>query len=227
MNLNSASLHYYIMKHFVEFSTAPQIEKLSTVFGVARQDVIDALKMLQDDHGVVLHPVSSEVWVMHPFSAAPTNFWIQSGQHGWWGNCAWCSLGAAALLDRDLTITTTLGSESKQVNIEIKDGNINNDNLYIHFPIPMEKAWDNVIYTCSTMLMFESKSDIEQWCARHGLVQGDVQPISHIWEFSKVWYGNHLNPDWVKWSVAQAAEIFERFNLAGPIWHLPVGPQRF
>ncbi|KKE82517.1 hypothetical protein N481_16720 [Pseudoalteromonas luteoviolacea S4047-1] len=148
------------MKHFIEYAKAPSVSKLSDIFGIQVASVVEALKALQEYHGVVLQPVSHEVWVAHPFSAAPTNFWIQSGDMGWWGNCAWCALGAAALLARDLTITTTLGSESKQIVIEIINGKIQNKHLFVHFPIPMEKAWDNVVYTCSTMLMFESESDI-------------------------------------------------------------------
>ncbi|MDK1286787.1 alkylmercury lyase family protein [Pseudoalteromonas umbrosa] len=227
MALTQSRLHYEIMKHFVEHAKAPSIDELCVISEKSRACIVVALKELQQDHGVVLHPVSNEVWVMHPFSSAPTNFWIQSGDMGWWGNCAWCALGAAALLDRDLTITTTLGSESKQVVVEIINGSIANKHLYVHFPIPMEKAWDNVIYTCSTMLMFESESDIDVWCERHNMCKGDVQPIEHIWEFSKVWYGHHLSPDWVKWTVQEAAEIFERFGLTHSIWKLPVEKGRF
>ena len=91
----------------------------------------------------------------------------------------------------------------------------------------MVKAWDNVTYTCSTMLMFESESDIENWCDRHGMDKGDVQPISKIWEFSKIWYGNHLNAEWVKWTVDEAREIFERFGLTNPVWDMPSSEGRF
>ncbi|UTW45432.1 alkylmercury lyase family protein [bacterium SCSIO 12696] len=215
------------MKHIVDEGKAPEIATMAIDFGVSTGDMVQALKALQDYHGVVLHPVSSEVWVMHPFSTAPTNFWIKSDTESWWGNCAWCSLGAAALLDRDLTITTTLGSESKQVVIEVKGGQITQQNLFIHFPVPMIKAWENVAYTCSTMLMFESESDIDDWCERHGIAKGDVQPINKIWEFSKVWYGSHLNPDWVKWSVDEAKEIFAQFKLDHSIWNMPSDAGRF
>lgn len=227
MNLSNSSLHFHIISHIVDKGRAPVITELSEMFAVSRNEMVKALKELQDYHGVVLHPVSSEIWVMHPFSTAPTNFWIESKNGGWWGNCAWCSLGAAALLDRDLTITTTLGGESRQVVIEIKNGHINNENIFIHFPIPMLQAWENVTYTCSTMLMFESEADIDSWCERHGMEKGDVQAINNVWEFSKVWYGNHLNPDWVKWSVNEAKEIFQRFNLVNPIWNMPSSDGRF
>ena len=227
MMLNHSSLHYFVMQHMVDKGFAPKIAALCDHFAVARSDMVTALKSLQEYHGVVLHPQSSEVWVMHPFANAPTSFYIESGSQSWWGNCAWCSLGAAAILDRDLTITTTLGSESQQAVIEINNGQLNREDLYIHFPIPMQSAWDNVIYTCSTMLMFRSEADIDDWCTRHDMNKGDVQPIANIWEFAKVWYGQHLDPNWQKWSVSEAQEIFTRFQLINPIWELPSVDDRF
>ncbi|WP_268832586.1 alkylmercury lyase family protein [Pseudoalteromonas sp. SMS1] len=225
--LNNSTLHFYIMNNLVETGRAPKVSQIAKAFEQSPSDVIAALKTLQEIHGVVLHPHSNEVWVMHPFSTAPTNFYIQSSGKSWWGNCAWCSLGAAFLLDRDLTITTNIGAEAKQIVIEIKNGQLQQNNLYVHFPIPMQAAWDNVIYTCSTMLLFESQAQIDDWCHRHDLNKGDVQPIEHVWEFAKVWYGNHLNPAWEKWSISQARAMFEKFNLTHQIWALPADNKRF
>lgn len=228
MPLNNSTLHHFIMRHIVELSYAPKIDDIAQHFDASTSDVIEALHTLEDYHGVVLHPKSSEVWVMHPFSTAPTNFWIESKDgKSWWGNCAWCSLGAAALLDRDLTITTTLGAEAKQVTVEVVDGHIKNQNLFIHFPIPMVNAWDNVTYTCSKMLMFESEAEVDRWCKKYNMNKGDVQPINKIWEFSKVWYGSHLNPNWVKWSIEEAKEIFKRFELQHSVWKMPSQAGRF
>lgn len=227
IGITHAQLHYHVLSHIVEHGYAPKISSMTKTFAASEAEVITALKALQEYHGVVLHPHSSEVWVMHPFATAPTNFFIQAGSDSWWGNCAWCSLGAAALLDRDLVITTTLGAEAKQVGIEIINGEIQNKNLYVHFPIPMMQAWDNVTYTCSTMLLFESDVEIDDWCMRHDINKGDVQPIDTIWQFSKVWYGNHLNPEWQKWDLEQAKDIFSQFGLTHSVWNLPDGKERF
>jgi hypothetical protein len=91
----------------------------------------------------------------------------------------------------------------------------------------MSSAWDNVIYTCSTMLLFESEQHIDWWSNRHRIAKGDVQPITRIWEFSKDWYGNHLNPEWKKWTAEEAQRMFDRFELRGPIWKIPVSDSRF
>ena len=227
MKISNSSLHYFIMQHIIDVGYAPKISDISNHYAVSSKTVVTVLNELQNNHVVVLHPKTSEVWVIHPFSNAPTNFWIESNRGSWWGNCAWCSLGAAALINENLTITTTLGAEAKQVVIGVKDGIVQNNNLYIHFPVPMVEAWNNVIFTCSTMLFYESESEIDLWCERHGMNKGDVQPIRKIWDFSKVWYGNHLHPDWVKWTVDEAKQIFKRFGLVSDIWAMPDGASRF
>jgi len=91
----------------------------------------------------------------------------------------------------------------------------------------MTKAWDNVIYTCSTMLLFDSVRDVERWCDQHRIARGDVQPLSNVWNFAKVWYGNHLNPGWEKWTNEQALDIFKQFSLTHEVWQIPSTQTRF
>jgi len=220
-------LHHTIMRHFIERGHAPSIDDLSELLGQPRDAVVAGLRVLEEYHGVVLHPVSAEVWAIHPFSSAPTNFWVESARGAWWGNCAWCSLGIVALLGEDATITTVLGGESEQVIIRIEDGVVTNDRLLVHFPIPMRQAWDNVQYTCSNMLVFATEADIDRWCARHRMPKGDVQPLPNVWAFARVWYGRHLDVNWVKWTAAEAQAIFEGFGLVGPTWEIPTSSSRF
>lgn len=227
MLLNHSTLHCHIMQSFVDTGTAPTIDEMASAFQVSTNELTAALENLQDYHGVVLQPKSKEVWVMHPFSAAPTNFFIKADHCCWWGNCAWCSMGAAALLKCDLSITTTAGAEAKQLIVRVKNAQLEQNSLLVHFPIPMQQAWDNVTYTCSNMLLFESEQDILNWCQRHRIPVGDIQPLQKIWQFSQVWYGNHLRQDWHKWTVDEARALFQQFGLQGPIWDLPVQQGRF
>ena len=225
--ISNAKLHYTILKRIIKDGFAPDVEVLSTLLNEEKVNVIKGLYDLQDYHGVVLHPNEPKIWVMHPFSLAPTNFYIRSNRGEWWGNCAWCSLGAAALLNEDVKITTNVGGETKQIEITIIDGQIIEKNYYIHFPIPMKKAWDNVIYTCSNMLIFENELQIDEWSIKHNIPKGDVQPVEKIWDFSKKWYGNHLNPEWKKWTMDEAKQIFQEFLLNHEIWKLEETGERF
>lgn len=225
--ITKSKLHFVLIKEIIENGFAPDPNYLAEYFKTDLDTVEKVLYDLQDYHGVVLHPHMPKVWVVHPFSLAPTNFYIKSDKGQWWGNCAWCSLGVAGLLKTDLTISTTIGAEGKPIIINIVNGMIKEQNLYIHFPIPMENAWDNVIYTCSTILIFENEIQINEWTEKHKIPKGDIQPIEKIWKFSKKWYGNHLNPNWTKWTIADAKKIFAEFELNHPIWQLTNSKERF
>ena len=152
--VSNSPLHYQILKHVIDFGFAPDVKTLAVLLNTNDKEIEDGLYQLQEYHGVVLHPHQPKIWVIHPFALTATNFIIKSSRGEWWGNCAWCSLGVAALLKEDLTITTSFGAHGEQVVIHITNGEIQEKDLYIHFPIPMKEAWDNVIYTCSNMLVF-------------------------------------------------------------------------
>ena len=226
-NIPHGLLHHTILKFIIEHGYAPDIQALAMTLETLEQEVVTALYALQDYHGVVLHPNSAKVWVVHPFALAPTNFVVRAADKEWWGNCAWCSLGVAALVEQDVSITTTLGADRQYVELNVQDGKLQEQDYCIHFPVPMMNVWDNVIYTCSTQLLFADEADVDRWCLQHNIPKGDVQPLQTVWEFSKVWYGNHLNPDWEKWTNRQAIEIFQRFGFTHPVWRIPNSDTRF
>lgn len=225
--ITNSNLHYRILKHIIDHGFAPSVDSLAEIFQTNSEDVIKALHELQEYHGVVLHPHQPNIWVIHPFSLAPTNFYVTSKKGEWWGNCAWCSLGIAALLQEDVKIRTIIGAETKQIEINIIDGDIQEKNYFVHFPIPMKNAWDNVIYTCSNMLLFEDEEQINVWSKKHNIPKGDFQTIETIWNFSKKWYGNHLDPEWKKWTIDEAKLLFTEFGLISYIWKLGDSNERF
>jgi Alkylmercury lyase len=225
--ITHAALHHAIARHFVDHGHAPTVAQLCVQFGCSAPEMTAGLQALEAYHGVVLHPGSAEIWAMHPFSNAPTSFWVESARGAWWGNCAWCSLGIAAVLGEDVTITSRFGGEREPVVITVRNGVVEPSTHVVHFPVPMTQAWDNVMYTCSVMLLFPSGAAVDEWCIRHAVPRGDVQPIARVWELARVWYAHHLSPSWVKWTGDEAREIFARVGMTGPVWELPQTVARF
>lgn len=222
-----SQLHYAILRRIVDEGYAPTCAELAEEFAVDRAEMAEALRGLADYHGVVLHPHQPEVWVIHPFATSATPFVVRQGDRLWWGNCAWCSLGVAALLGGDqVTISTTLGAEGQPVTIHVDQQRVREE-LWVHFPVPMARAWDNVIYTCANMLVFDAEAAIDPWCQRHAIPRGSAQPIQRVYDFAAVWYGRHLDPDWRKWTVEEARALFAQFGFEGPIWQLPDASGRF
>ncbi len=227
VELTNSSLHHHILSTIVARGYAPSIDELTDWSGRTRTEVAAALTALAEYHGVVLHPTSGEIWIAHPFSLAPTTFTITAHSQRWWGTCAWCSLGAVELLGGTATITTRFAWSGESVSLRVDAGKLLDTDCVIHFPIAMAKAWDNVVYTCSMMLLFRDANAVAAWCNRFGKQQGDVRPVEQIWHFSREWYGRHLDTDWRKWTAAEAAEMFGRHGLDGPIWSLPSAAERF
>jgi hypothetical protein len=224
----SGRLHHELIRSLLETGSIPSRDELQARLGCGSSRELDrAFEELAEAHGVVLHPGSSRVWAIHPFSLAPTPFLVESGAKKWWGNCAWCSLGITVLAGAPCTITTTLGAERHQVQLSVENGRLSRTDLVVHFPIPMAQAWDNVIYTCSTMLLFEDENQVVEWCSRHRIPRGDIQPVTAVLELAKRWYGEHLRPDWTKKSIAAAGAIFTELGFVHPIWSLPQKDDRF
>ncbi|MGE3477821.1 MAG: alkylmercury lyase family protein [Rhodospirillaceae bacterium] len=225
--MNNSSLHETVISYFLDRQRPPTISEIASRFRCDQISARRGLATLAEDHGVVLHPNSDEVWIAHPFSAAPTTCVVRSGGRRWWGNCAWCSLGVAHLAGGTAAIETRLGAIDEPVTIRIENGELIDKDFVVHFPIPMRRAWDNVLYTCSIMLLFRNEAQVDDWCSIRGIAKGDVRPIEQIWKFAVEWYGRHADANWTKWSVREAAEIFRRHNLTGPIWVVSDEAERF
>ncbi len=220
--MSPGRLHYELIRSLIDSCAIPSREELQERLGCASAAELDNLfKELANVHGVVLHPSSFEVWAIHPFSLAPTVFLVESEDKKWWGNCAWCALGIAALVGKPCHITTTLGAEGVQVRLVVEQGKVHPGNVVVHFPIPMARAWDNVVYTCSMMLLFADERQVVDWCMRHHLPRGDVQPVSKVFELAQRWYAEHLRPDWTKISLTEARSLFAELGFTHPVWLLP------
>ena len=220
-------LHCEILRSLVASCVMPHRDELQAAIHCSAAELDRAFDDLAEEHGIVLHPASHAVWAIPPFSLAPTSFLVESGGKKWWGSCAWCSLGIAVLVEDPCVITTTLGAEGEQVRLLVQDGQCNRRDLVVHFPTPMPRAWDNVIYTCSTMLLFRDASQVAAWSERHRIPRGDVQPVTKELELARRWYGEHLRPDWRKKSLAEARVLFAELGLVHPVWSLPAGDERF
>jgi hypothetical protein len=159
-------------------------------------------------------------WLFHPFSLSPTATWVQAGKLGWWAPCIWCALGVGVLVGEDVVIHSRMGGESENLGIHVSGGFVREHNIVTHFAVPLRSAWNNVHHYCATVLPFRSEAEVDAWSRRHAIPKGAVVPIAQVAHLARLWYGKHADPDWEKWSVAQAREIFGRVGLTGPFWAL-------
>jgi hypothetical protein len=70
------------------------------------------------------------------------------------------------------------------------------------------------------MLLFRSEEDIEAWCAATGEPRGEAIPLAQVWELSRAWYGNRLNPDFRGRTADEAEAIFQSVGLTSAFWRV-------
>ena len=143
MTITHGLLHHTIIKFIIDRGYAPEADELAALLGASEADVTAALHALADYHGVVLHPNSAKIWVIHPFATMPTNFVVRAdtGAGEWWGNCAWDGLGIVAALGlRSASVT------SGDVTLHVRDGALM-DNVLFHVAVPAAHWWDDIEHT--------------------------------------------------------------------------------
>jgi hypothetical protein len=219
-NQLDSKVHYSLVRRLIDHGSAPDSSALQQLVGVDSAAVTEALRRLEESHSIVCHPGHRTPWVIHPFSLSPTATWVQGNQGGWWAPCIWCALGIAALVGEDVVIHSRIAGEAEDIDIHVCEGVVREDKLVTHFAVPLRNAWDNVHHYCATVLPFHSEPDVDAWSRRHGISKGAVVPIAKVAELARIWYGKHADPDWKKWSIAQARELFSRVGLTDKFWSL-------
>ncbi len=226
MNLNNQSLHYVLINHFIEKKRAPSISELSLLYKKSSSEIRKALENLEAYHGCALSS-KGEIAAVHPFSARATNFKVVSHNSEWWANCAWCAMGVIKLVGGTGELITRIFKDDFPTHIRVSGGEIGSTNFKVHFPVPMARIWENVVYSCSVMQVFRSEDEIDAWCLETGVSRGDVQPLSKVNRLAGIWYERHHSTDWEKWTTAEAVEIFHSMGFDHPVWSLENTSERF
>ena len=126
----------------------------------------------------------------------------------------------SGLVKGEVKIHTRLNGEERPISLHINDRTLSTENYVVHFPIPAQRFWDNVIFTCANMLTFESEDAVDHWCKKYRVAKGEVKSIQEVWELAKVWYGNYLSPSWTRKSPERAREIFQQTGFTSDFWKL-------
>jgi hypothetical protein len=221
-------LHYELIRALIDTGNCPTRSELAQRFEMPVAEIDELLSELSEIHGVVLHPYICEPWLVHPFSTTPTAHWVEGKDGSWWARCIWCAFGIASLVGGETRIHTRVGAEAEPLVMRVVKGQpIGQEDLWVHFAIPPARAWQNVHQHCSMVLVFYSREYILAWCERHRLPHGEDVPLQQVAQFAKTWYGTHADPNWHKWTVAEAQAIFEQSGFVSPFWDLGQNKGRY
>jgi hypothetical protein len=215
-------VHHLLTTHVIERGHAPDVATLARLARCSAAEAAQALTRLSEMHGVILEPGSDRVWSLHPFALTPTSFWVSTDDgRGWWANCAWCALGVAAALRRDVTVCARDGAEGDPLVFRVEGGRPGRADLVVHFPFPPGRWWDNPYAPCANILFFSTADKVAAWCGRHGRPLGAVVKVTTVAELAGLWFGDYASPDWRRKTAAEAGAIFRRLGLDPAFWALP------
>ena len=145
-------IRHFVYQHFAETTHPPGVDESALHFNISTEEAGEYYKELNNRHAFFLEPDTVSIRMAWPFSAVSTDFKVHANGRTYYANCAWDMLGIPVVLRSD-AITEAVCTESNEtVQLEIKDGQITNDQstnyqLLIHFPIPFTRWYDDLVFT--------------------------------------------------------------------------------
>lgn len=150
---------------------------------------------------MVLDPQDNDhVLMAHPFASVLLGFSVRGRTHcggvaapGTRSPCPICS-GT----EPDLLVATRCPAcDAAHAWVVGRDGLPPGDQV-AHFPVPMRRAWDDVVRTCANQRLFWSTDCVDTWLHRTGQERGHGMDLSTLWWFASDWYTGRLKPGYTR-----------------------------
>lgn len=136
-----------VYRHFVEHGRAPSAGDLASALRLTAGDVEQACLRLAEAHAIALDPKTKSIRMAHPFSGVPTRYPVEAGGVSYWANCAWDTLGIAALLRADTRAAAQCADCGEPLDLSVRNGSVADDTAVIHFLVPAVRFWDDIAFT--------------------------------------------------------------------------------
>ena len=131
---------------FAATGRAPTPADLAESRGVGEATVVAAWRRLHDAHALVLDD-SGAIRMLNPFSAVPTPFRVVADGRSWYANCGWDAFGVGSALHVDSVIDAECGDCQEPLEIRVRDGRPERDDLLWHVLVPAAEFWSDIGFT--------------------------------------------------------------------------------
>jgi hypothetical protein len=140
-------VRHFVYNHFADTTHPPSVEDTAKHFNISTQEASEYYRELHNHHAIFLEPETLTIRMANPFSGIPTDFKVQANGKTYYANCAWDMLGIPAALHCDAVIEAKFTESNESVRLEIKDGEVTNGGLLVHFPLPFSRWYDDLVFT--------------------------------------------------------------------------------
>ena len=83
----------------------------------------------------------------NPLSSISTKYRVRDKGRHLWANCAWDSLGIAAMFDKDVIIEAEEPLSGNKLRYVTYNNRVYGPNYVVHFSVPAAQWYDNLIFT--------------------------------------------------------------------------------
>jgi len=209
-----------ITRFFAANGFAPTSYEIATINGLKNSEVEAAFERLEKHDQLLLSANGNTLRAAHPYSAVPTAYWVETGERGWWANCAFCALGVAVIAGSPARIHARIGAMSEPVTLFTSDRWISDKALCLHIPLPIRCWHDDIDFTCSNVHFFKDVKGIDKWSGMNSLPRGVGVSLEDAWVLARTWYENYLDDDWSPHSAQRLRDIFDTCGLTGEFWEV-------
>jgi alkylmercury lyase-like protein len=146
-SIDAAELRVFIYDWIVAHGEPPLSPDIGAHLGVSPAAARLALANLNIGKAVLCHPTTGEIWMAGPFAASETAYRVIGSRTSWWANCAWDSLGVAAIVKEDVVIEASCSDCGDPMRIRVKrDDGVRGDGI-VHLLVPMRDWYRDIGYT--------------------------------------------------------------------------------
>jgi hypothetical protein len=200
---------------------APSRQQIRDLAAVAEAQVNEAVAELAAQHHLALDQ-SGNVVMAHPFTTVNLGFSVMGERTLWWGGCAWDSFAIPNLVkdEPSVLVATTCPACRRPLAWTVRRSGPPEGPEVAHFLVPMDKAWNDVVYTCSNQRLFCSEYCVQAWLASTGQAQGYIMDLATLWRLASDWYSGRLDSPYQRKDPQSAADYFRSVGLHGSFWGL-------
>ena len=137
----------FVYKYFAETTRPPSVEDTAQHFNFSVEEAGELYKELHQRHSFFLEPETLNIHMANPFSGIPTDFKVHANGKTYFANCAWDMLGIPAALHCDAVIDAVCTESNEPIQVEVKNGQVTNSDLLVHFPLPFARWYDDLVFT--------------------------------------------------------------------------------